>query len=87
MKTIATAALLMMLAVPAWAADAEKETNDTVNTNVSIVLSEAEMDGVSAGGTTVAGGDRVFNFSDNNSPFPQDRFFDAELGLELIRRY
>jgi hypothetical protein len=50
MKTIATAAVLMMLTVSAWADEAEtKQANDPANTNEPIVLSEAEMDGVTAG--------------------------------------
>lgn len=51
------------------------------------MLSEAEMDGVSAGGITVNGGDRIIKFADSNSPISRDRFFDAELELELIHRY
>ena len=47
MKTIATAAVLMMLSVPTWAEEqASREANEPANANEPIVLSEAEMDGV-----------------------------------------
>ena len=50
MKTIATTVVLMMLAVPAWANEpANKQANERATTKEPIVLSEAEMDTISAG--------------------------------------
>lgn len=46
MKIIATAAVLMMMAAPTWADEAAK---NAANTNEPIMLSEAEMDTVTAG--------------------------------------
>jgi hypothetical protein len=50
MKTIAAATVLMMFVAPTWASEAESnQANDPANSNEPIVLSEAEMDGVTAG--------------------------------------
>lgn len=56
MKTVATAAVLMMLALPTWAGEIEsKKANDPANANAPIVLSEVEMDGITAGADGIVG--------------------------------
>lgn len=51
MKTIATAAVFLALTATAWADEPETtQRNDPAKTNEPIVLSEAEMDAVSAAG-------------------------------------
>ena len=51
MKTIAIVAVSVMLSASAWADEASNElANDPANITEPIVLSEAEMDRVTAGG-------------------------------------
>lgn len=55
MKTIATAAVFLTLAASAWAEEpASMQASDPANTNEPIILSEAEMDGVTAGGVSIS---------------------------------
>jgi len=50
-KEIATAAVLGMLIVPAWASEPESKASEPANSDDRMVLSETEMDGVTAGDT------------------------------------
>lgn len=85
MKTIATAALFLTLTVSAWADEPERAQFELLkHAGEPIVLSEAEMDGVTAG-------DRVlFNyhhFSNSNAVADVGRTFDAEIGVQLVHSF
>lgn len=85
MKTIATAAALMMLTATAWA-DEPKHQEQAAN-DEPIVLSEAEMDTVSAGSAS------TFMFNPEtitrtwNTNSTSDRVFDAEGTYQLVRYF
>ena len=67
MRTIATAAAaIMFLSATAWADEpAKNETNDPAISDEPIVLSQSEMDGVTAGvGRTIVRSPQVFLFDE-----------------------
>ena len=84
MKTIATAAVFFALTATAWA---DEQDSNAANADEPIVLSEAEMDTVSAGSASTF----MFNpetvTRTRNSNSTSDRVFDAEGTYQLARYF